>query len=104
MKIATTILTAAAAAFMLTSGAALAAPGKGSGHSYGKPGYSKQVKQVRHRGVSPGQRVAIARSARNLAALKRRAWRDGRLSMRERIQIRNAERRHAALVRRSHRR
>lgn len=102
MKITTTILTAAAAAFMLTSGAALAAPGKGfSGHGYGKPGFSKQVK---HRGISPGERVAIARSAKNLAALKRRARRDGRVTMRERLQIRVAERRHAALVKRSYRR
>lgn len=99
----TTVLTAAAAAFMLTSGAALAAPGKGySGPGYHKPGYSKQVKH--HRGMTPGQRVAIARSAANLAALKKRAWRDGRLSLIERVQIRNAERRHAALVARTYRR
>ena len=102
MKTTTTLLTAAAAAFMLTSGAALAAPGKGySSHGYGKPGISKQV---RHRGLTPGERVAIARSSKNLAALKRRVWRDGRLSMFERVQLRNAERRHAALVKRSYRR
>lgn len=103
MKTTTTILTAAAAAFMLTSGAALAAPGKGfSGHGYGKPGYTKSVKH--RRGLSPGERVVIARSAKKLAVLKRRARRDGRVTMRERFQIRAAERRHAALVRRSYRR
>lgn len=97
----TTILTAAAAAIMLTSGAAMAHPGKGySGPGY-KTGYSKQIKH--HRGVSPAQRAAVARSAANLAALKRRAWRDGRLSTIEKVQIRNAERRHAALVSRVHR-
>ncbi|HRN88079.1 hypothetical protein [Hyphomicrobium sp.] len=99
----TSILTAAAAAIVLTSGAAMAHPGGGKG--YGGPGYksgySQQIKH--HRGVNPGQRAAIARSAANLAALKRRAWRDGRLSTIEKVQIRNAERRHAALVQRVHR-
>lgn len=98
----TTILTAAAAAIMLTSGAALAHPGKGHGGPGYKSGYSHQVKH--HRGVTPAQRAAVARSAANLAALKRRAWRDGRLSALERVQIRNAERRHAALVQRVYRR
>lgn len=98
----TTILTAAAAALMLTSGAALAHPGKHHSSPGYKSGYSHIVKH--HRGVSPAQRAAIARSAANLAALKRRALRDGRISARERVQIRNAERRHAALVTRIHRR
>lgn len=98
----TTILTAAAAAFMLTSGAALAHPGKGYSAPGFKSGYSHQVKH--HRGVSPAQRAAINRSAANLAALKRRALRDGRITARERAQIRNAERRHAALVARTYRR
>ncbi|AHB50391.1 hypothetical protein W911_15695 [Hyphomicrobium nitrativorans NL23] len=98
----TTILSAAAAAIVLTSGAAMAHPGKGHGGPGYKSGYSQQ--QIKHhRGAGPAQRAAIARSAANLAALKRRAWRDGRLSMIEKAQIRNAERRHAALVQRVHR-
>ena len=102
MKMTTTIL--AAAALVMTAGTSFAAPGKpyGNQSGAGKYGYSKQVhnrgNHVNHRGVSPRERAMIARSASSLAALKQRAWRDGRLSFLERAQIRNAERRHAALV------
>lgn len=98
-KIKTALLTAAALA--MTAGVSVAAPSKHSNHyGYGKPGYSKVVK---HRGINAFERAAIARSAANLASLKRRVWRDGRVTFLERIQLRNAERRHAALVARAYR-
>ncbi len=98
-KLKTALLTAAALA--MTAGVSVAAPNKHYNHNgYGKPGYSKVVK---HRGVNGFERAAIARSAANLAALKRRVWADGRVTFAERIQLRNAERRHAALVARAYR-
>lgn len=82
----TVILTAAA--LVLTTSATLAAPAR---HHFND-----------HRGgVNGYERVAIARSAANLAALKHRALRDGRLTFMERFQIKNAERRHYALVARA---
>lgn len=96
-KMKTALLTAAA--LMMTAGVSAAAPTKHSNH-YGKPGYSKVYKKS---GINAYERAAIARSAANLASLKRRVWRDGRVTMLERIQLRNAERRHAALVARSYR-
>ena len=75
------------AALTLTTGAALAAPGGG----YGNRGHSAN-------GISAYERAAISRSAFQLAQLKRRAYADGRVSFFERIQLRSAERRHAALI------
>ncbi len=97
-KIKTALLTAAA--LVMTAGVSVAAPAKSFNYVYGKPGHSKVVK---HRGVNGFERAAIARSAANLASLKRRVWADGRVTFSERIQLRNAERRHAALVARSYR-
>jgi hypothetical protein len=95
-KMKTALLTAAA--LMMTAGVSAAVPAKHSNH--GKPGYSKVYRKS---GINAYERAAIARSAANLASLKRRVWRDGRVTMLERIQLRNAERRHAALVARSYR-
>lgn len=98
-KIKTVMLTAAA--LLMTASVASAAPGnKYHNDGWGKPGPSKVVKK---QGVSAFERAAIARSAANVASLKRRALRDGRLTPVERVQIRNAERRHAALVARAYR-
>ncbi len=69
---------------ILASGTAFAAPGKRDGGH-----------------INAYERMAIARSAAQLAHLKQRAWADGRLSMFERFQIRQAEARHAALVARA---
>lgn len=105
-KIKTALLTFAA--LTMTAGVSVAAPGKHSNNGYGNK-YSHSYKQTqpkkfgqRH-GASGFERAAIARSAANLSALKARAWRDGRLTFSERAQIRNAEQRHAALVRRAYR-
>ncbi len=95
-KMKTALLTAAA--LVMTAGVSVAAPVKHT--HYGKPGYSKVYKKS---GVNAFERRAIARSAANLAQLKRRVWRDGKLSPFERIQLRNAERRHATLVTRAYR-
>lgn len=98
-KIKTALLTAAA--LVMTAGVSVAAPNKHYNHNgYGKPGYGKVVKK---HGISPFERAQIARSAANLSALKRRVWRDGRITFVERIQLNNAERRHAALVARAYR-
>lgn len=68
----------------LASGAALAQPGK---HRAGH--------------VTGFERAVIAKSAAQLAQLKRRAWSDGRLSLAERVRIRMAQSRHAALIARA---
>jgi hypothetical protein len=78
-----TILTLAA--IVLASGAAVAAPNRHFDRHDG-------------RGISNYERAAIARSAANVATIKARAWRDGKVSMFERFQINNAQKRHAALV------
>ncbi len=80
-----------AVALVLTTGATLAAPG------YGYGGHNNRG------GISPNERAVIARSAAQLDSIKARAFRDGRLSFFERIQIRNAEARHRALVARAYR-
>ena len=99
-KIKTALFTVAALA--MTAGVAAAAPAKHNhGYGYGKPGYS--VKVAKKHGISGFERAAIARSAVNLRTLKARAWRDGKLTFAERMQINNAERRHAALVARAYR-
>jgi hypothetical protein len=73
----------AAAALALMSGTALAAPGYYSHHKGG---------------LTPKERAAIARSAAHLAALKHRAWADGRLTAFERMRIRMAELQHRRLI------
>jgi hypothetical protein len=96
MKMKTAILTVAA--LLMTAGASYAAPAKYSHYNWGhKQSYNS------HRGVSPSERAAIARSAANVAAVKRRALRDGRITFVERFLINGAERRHAALVSRAYR-
>lgn len=104
MKVTTAVLTAAAA-LMLSAGASVAAPKSyNHGNTYHSGKHYNSGKHANHRfGLSPYERVAIARSAASLAALKRRAWADGRLTFRERVMINNAERRHAALVARAYR-
>lgn len=102
-KIKTALLTAAALA--MTAGVSVAAPAKhyaynGYGSGYGKPGYGKVVKK---HAVSPYERAQIAKSAANLAALKKQVWRDGRVTFAERVMLSNAERRHNALVARAYR-
>ena len=92
MKMKTVILTAAA--LLMTAGTSYAAQSKF--HHY-KPTYNS------HRGVSPAERAMIARSAAQVAAVKRQALRDGRITFVERIRINSAERRHAALVARAYR-
>lgn len=87
------------AALVMTAGVSVAAPSYKHTNGY-KPSPQYAMK---HKGVSGFERAAIARSAANLSALKARAWRDGKLTFSERIQIRNAEQRHAALVRRAYR-
>lgn len=101
-QIKTALLTAAA--LIMTAGVSVAAPAKyhnDYGKSgFGKPGYGKVV---RKHGLSPFERAQIARSSANLASLKRRVWRDGKVTFVERIQINAAERRHAVLVARAYR-
>jgi hypothetical protein len=80
------------AAIVLASGAAVAAPGKTYHRGHDGRGH-----------LTPFERVMIANSAQRLAAIKFRAWKDGRLTFFERLQIRQAERRHAALVARAYR-
>jgi hypothetical protein len=75
----------AAVALALMSGVASAAP-------------SKFYTSHKHGGITPSERAAIARSQAHLNALKRQAWADGRLTMFERIRIRQAEVRHNRLV------
>jgi hypothetical protein len=87
-KTKTTLL--AAAALVMTAGASFAAPGGKWGHGHGH-------------GMNAYERAAIARSAANLASVRHRVWRDGKVSFFERIQLRNAERRHASLVQRARR-
>lgn len=98
-KIKTALLTAAA--LVMTAGVSVAAPSKHfNNNGYGKPGYGKVVKK---HGISGFERAQIARSSANLASLKRRVWRDGRVTFLERAQLNQAERRHAALVARAYR-
>jgi len=57
-----------------------------------------------HKGkVSPHERAAIRHSKINLDRLKVRIHRDGRVTRLERVQLRNAEARHATLVKRAYR-
>ena len=79
----------ALAAVLVTSGAALAAPGAKYGDRYGR-GH-----------INGFERAKIAQSAAHVAAVKRRAWADGRVTRYERYIINSAERRHAALIARA---
>ena len=85
MKVFVAIATAAAvlSGIALTAPAAEAAPFK---RHYGK--------------LTPHERTVIARSQRQLDALKWRVRADGRVNAWERAQVRMAEARHNALVRR----
>lgn len=59
--------------------------------------------QYRRSHVSAYEHVSIKRHAAQLAWVKRQAWADGRITFRERLKIRQAERRFAQLVKRSRR-
>lgn len=87
----TTTLVAAATLIALTAGtAANAAPRYHHGHShYGK--------------VTAQERYAIKRSSAKLATLKRKVYRDGRVTIFEKVQLRIAQSRHNALVARAKR-
>ncbi len=102
-KIKTALLTAAA--LVMTAGVSVAAPTKDNAynahHGYAQPGYGKVVKK-KH-ALNPYERAQIAKSAANLASLKKRVWRDGKVTPAERIMLSNAERRHSALVARAYR-
>jgi len=80
-------LIAAAAAVLLTAGAASAAPK----HYHGKPSYSAGK-------VTPFERIAIARAKFQVAQVQRRARADGRVTPYERAQIRQAQARLNFLV------
>jgi hypothetical protein len=53
--------------------------------------------------VSAYEHVLIRRSVAQLAWVKRQAWADGRITFLERYKIRQAELRHARLVKRAYR-
>jgi hypothetical protein len=72
----------AAAAVLLSAGAASAAPKYN--HYHGKPNYSAGK-------VTPFERVAIARAKLKVALVQRRARADGRVTPYERAQIRQAQ-------------
>lgn len=80
------------AALALTATAASAAPYKHKHHD----GYRGE-----HHGQY--QSAQVKRSKAHLAWVKREAWADGRLSFRERLKIRRAERQLAYAIRHSHR-
>ena len=86
-KTKTAILTVAA--LVMTAGTSMAAP-RHYNHYHGKS-------------VTPYERAAIARSRAKVAAVKARAWRDGKVSFLERVQIRSAERQLAATIARARR-
>jgi hypothetical protein len=88
-KTKTAILTVAA--LVMTAGSSMAAPRHyNNGHNHGKS-------------VTGYERAAIARSRAKVAAVKARAWRDGKISFLERVQIRSAERQLAATIARARR-
>ncbi len=86
----------AAVAIILSASAASAAPGYGNKGFHGNFGRDHSVSRI-----SPRERAAIANARAHLAAIRARAWRDGRLTGFERFQIRNAETRLQRLVLRS---
>jgi hypothetical protein len=85
-KMKTAILTAAA--LLMTAGTSMAAPRYD--HRHGN-------------GVNPYERAAIAQARAKVAAVRARAWRDGRVTMFERFQIKNAERQLAMTIARARR-
>jgi hypothetical protein len=87
-KTKTAILTVAA--LVMTAGSSMAAPRHYNNHNHGKS-------------VTPYERAAIARSRAKVAAVKARAWRDGKVSFLERVQINSAERQLAATIARARR-
>ena len=78
------------AALALTATVATAAPNKHGRHD----GYRKQH-------GSSYEHVLIKRSKAQLAWVKRHAWADGRITFRERLTIRRAERQLARVIRRA---
>lgn len=76
------IAAVAAAALLVSAGAASAAPKHN--HYHGKPGFSAGK-------VTPFERMAIARGKVKVAYLQRRARADGRVTPYERAQIRQAQ-------------
>ncbi len=87
-KTKTALLTAAA--LLMTAGTSMAAP-------------SKHYNTKHSHGVSQYERAAIARSRAKVATVKARAWRDGKVSFLERVQINMAERQLAATIARARR-
>lgn len=87
-KTKTVILTAAA--LLMTAGTSMAAPRHYNNHNHGK-------------GVTAYERVAISRARAKVATVKARAWRDGKVSFFERVQINSAERQLAATIARARR-
>jgi hypothetical protein len=85
-KTKTAILTAAA--LLMTAGTSMAAPRHD--HRHGN-------------GVNPYERAAIAQARAKVATVRARAWRDGRVTMFERFQIKNAERQLAMTIARARR-
>ena len=79
-------LVLSASALALLSGIALAAPAQAGSYYH------------RHGNLTSSERVAIARSAAHLNAVKRHARADGQVSAWERAKIRMAETRYNALV------
>lgn len=79
------------AALALTATAASAAPYKHNQHHDGYRG--------KHHGQY--QSVLVKRSKAHLAWVKREAWADGRITFRERLKIRRAERQLAYAIRRA---
>jgi hypothetical protein len=86
-KTKTAILTVAA--LVMTAGSSMAAP-RHYDHKHGKS-------------VTSYERAAIQRSRAKVAAVKALAWRDGKVTFLERVQIRNAERQLAAAIARARR-
>ena len=79
-------------ALALLSGIALAAPAQAGSYAH------RDGDRVGNGKVTYGERVAIARSAAHLNAVKRHARADGQVSAWERAKIRMAASRHNALV------
>jgi hypothetical protein len=93
----------AAAAIALTAGTAMAAPAHNA-HNKGY-GHAKRVVVKRHKvgRLTLWERIKIAKSRARLAALQHRVRADGRVTRREKIRVRFAQKRHRALVRKERR-
>ena len=98
------LIALSAAALMLTAGMATAAPGKTYGHkSFGKVHKLYSVKRKKAGRLTWFERIKIARSRSRLAKMRARARAEGRITRREAVRIRVAQRRHRALVRKERR-